>query len=210
VSESVSMSAFVVTTCSSGRTAPGPPAFVGRTSTKCYLSRRELLRSLALTPAVLLVPKTTYAQTISDETVGYEFVVPDSFTENSTVLSGGRKLYLYVKDDINVSAIATPIPGDFQKLTSFGSVDNVANTILPKEVNGKMNKVTAKPDTYIFDYEIKPPSQPEKRLITLFTIRPGQYIVTLTAQSNAENFAEHETQIRSIVDSFSLGKLPGY
>jgi len=179
-------------------------------STKCSLSRRDLLRSLALTPAVLLMPKTTYAQTITDDAVGYEFTVPDSFKENNTVLSGGRKLYLYVKDDVNVSAIATPIPGDFQKLTSFGSVDNVANTILPKEVSGKMNKVTARPDTYIFDYQIKPPNQPEKHLITLFTIRPGQYIVTLTAQANAENFAAQETQIRSIVDSFSLAKLPGY
>ncbi|KAJ8902930.1 hypothetical protein NDN08_006248 [Rhodosorus marinus] len=204
------MSAFVVTTCCRGLTATGQPAFERGTSTKCSLSRRELLRSLALTPAVLLMPKATYAQTVTDETVGYEFTVPDSFKENNTVLSGGRKLYLYVKDDVNVSAIATPIPGDFQKLTSFGSVDNVASTILPKEVTGKMNKVTAKPDTYIFDYQIKPPNQPEKHLITLFTIRPGQYIVTLTAQSNAENFAAQETQIRSIVDSFSLAKLSGY
>lgn len=175
----------------------------------CAATRREMLQWLALTP-VLMLPRSSKAVVVEDMNIGFQFSVPDTFKESNTVLSGGRKLYLYVKDDVNVSAIATPIPGDYQKLTSFGTVDNVSKTLLPEGVNGKMNNIDTKPSRYIFDYSITPPNQPEKRLLTLFTIRPGQYIVTVTAQCNAENFANEEPQLRQIITSFAMRELKGY
>eukprot|EP00188_Purpureofilum_apyrenoidigerum_P001283 Plantae.Rhodophyta-Purpureofilum_apyrenoidigerum.ctg16890.p1 GENE.Plantae.Rhodophyta-Purpureofilum_apyrenoidigerum.ctg16890~~Plantae.Rhodophyta-Purpureofilum_apyrenoidigerum.ctg16890.p1 ORF type:complete len:198 (+),score=30.42 Plantae.Rhodophyta-Purpureofilum_apyrenoidigerum.ctg16890:136-729(+) len=175
----------------------------------CSASRRQALRCLILAPGLLL-PKIAQARVVKDESIGFEFTVPENWKESNSVLSGGRKLYLYIKDDVNVSAVATPIAGDYQRLTSFGGVDTVAKTILPNQVNGKMNNIDTKPDRYIFDYNITPPNNTEKHLITLFTMRPGKCIVTITAQCDEKNFANLEPEMRSVIKSFVLQEERGY
>jgi len=180
-----------------------------RACVTCSASRRQALRYLILTPGLLL-PNKAQAKVVKDESIGFEFTVPEDWKESNSVLSGGRKLYLYVKGDINVAAVATPIAGDYQRLTSFGGVDAVAKTILPNQVTGRMNNIDTKPDRYIFDYNISPPNNPEKHLLTLFTMRPGRCIVTVTAQCDEKNFAAAEPEMRSVIKSFVLEEERGY
>jgi len=55
-----------------------------------------------------------------------------------------RELVAFVKDgtegDVNISMVSTPIAGDYKKLTSFGTMDTVMNTLVP---NGKKSGVTS-------------------------------------------------------------------
>jgi len=171
------------------------------------ISRRSVLQVLLSTallfssasptanPAFAADSSTLYKNSVDL----YEVSTPPSnweFKEGS--LPGGRKLIAWIEPalDGNITIVATPIASDFQKLTSFGTIDAVANTIIPpgKGLNGKMIRADStkvevdgsKQLAYVFEYELKPSSNKEMRhLWTLFCLRPGQNIITITAQCPA-------------------------
>lgn len=65
----------------------------------------------------------------ADDLHGYSFGVPASgWTKSTASLSSFREATIYVCDDdkdSNISMVSTPVAGDFQKLTSFGTMDTV-------------------------------------------------------------------------------------
>lgn len=103
--------------------------------------------------------------------------------------------------------VATPVPGDFQKLTSFGPLDNVLNTLVPtgKDVDGKV--ISAKVDTaknaYIIEYLITSKGI-ERHLLTVFSLQPGRWLLTMTGTAKEANWKEREADIRKAVDSYSI------
>lgn len=60
---------------------------------------------------------------------GYSFAVPASgWTRSTASLSSLRSATIYLCDDdndSNINMVSTPVASDFQKLTSFGGIDNV-------------------------------------------------------------------------------------
>lgn len=102
------------------------------------LSRRHFTRMVsALAVGVLLHPTNASAVAAPaalgsreiDEQYGYSFATPASgWTRSTASLSSFRTATVYVCDndkDANISMVVTPVPGDFQKLTSFGTIDNI-------------------------------------------------------------------------------------
>ena len=175
-------------------------------------SRRQILRLLGALPVVAASAAGVRAAEVPagvfrNDQFLYEFAPPKGdWKANQTTISGGRNIFAWVLDTPsavgNITAVATPIPGDFQKLTSFGTIDAVADTILPpnRGLDGKMISSSTVPisvegsqgSAYLFDYEIQPPGTTMNRrhLWTLFSLKPGQWIVSVTAQSDAGSSSE--------------------
>lgn len=118
---------------------------------------------------------------------------------------------MFVSDDdsdSNISLVETPVGGDFQKLSSFGSVDRLLDNLAPKSFpENKVFSVTndVKNNAYVIDYQLKPPGdRPIRRLLTVFSLKPGQYIITLTCQAPATFWPSKSETMRKVVDSFRL------
>lgn len=108
----------------------------------------------------------------------------------------------------SITAVGTPISADFRKLGSFGGAESVANTLVPKDSGGKVLGV--KEDTernaYIVYYRLKKGGDDGSwmRLLTVFSLIPSRYIVTVTAQAREDKWGEVEEDMRKCVDSFRL------
>lgn len=107
--------------------------------------------------------------------------------------------------------VSTPIPGDFQKLTSFGSLDNVLNTLVPrkgKDIEGRVisTRVDVANNAYVIEYEIEARGV-RRHLLTIFALQPGRSVLTLTAQAKDENWGKREGEFRAVADSFQLKTL---
>lgn len=153
--------------------------------------------------------------TVTDEQIGFMYTPPPSsdFTRVDTAISGGRRLTVYTHNtsgsDSNLSVVATGVTSDFTALTSFGSVDNVAKTILGssgKGVDSEMVAVAKRPadNAYVFEYKMRVRDGPTRRLLTVFSLQPGRWIITLTAQAREEEWPDVERELRAAVDSYRL------
>jgi PsbP len=145
------------------------------------------------------------------DTVNYSFQAPSGFTKTIASLSGGRIATIFVADDdqdTNVTMVETGVPSDFQKLTSFGSVDNFISTVVPTSVAG--NKlISVKDDSrknaYIVEYILKPSGTAKPRhLITVFSLQPGQYLFTLTGQCADARWDAKKNVLLAAADSFII------
>lgn len=65
----------------------------------------------------------------TNKAYGFSYKGPASgWTKNITSLSSGRSATIFLRDadgDSNISMVTTPVPGDFTKLSSFGTIDEV-------------------------------------------------------------------------------------
>lgn len=177
------------------------------------------------------------------------------WTRNTASLSSFREVTVYLCEedgDTNVNMVATPVPGDFQKLTSFGTMDNVLvrsschsvsaylcpervdpltdlfrtahssaslpmffvsreqDTLVPKGrkgIDGQVisTRVDSSKNAYVIEYTITSAGV-ARHLITVFSLQPGRYLLTLTGQAKEENWAKNEAVLKSIADSFVLNK----
>jgi len=101
------------------------------------------------------------------------------------------------------------VSSDFTQLTSFGSVDNVAKTILGgggKGVTAEMLAVDKRPadNAYVFEYTMRIKDGPTRRLLTVFSLQPGSWIITLTAQAREEEWPSVEKELRAAINSYKL------
>lgn len=103
--------------------------------------RRDVLRLSAVIAASLAFPKlkgiaATMTKTapelgekIDSGVFGYAFSTPpDGWSKQIVTLSSARTATIFVRDkdgDSNINMVSTPVSGDFTKLSSFGSIDNV-------------------------------------------------------------------------------------
>lgn len=100
--------------------------------------RRRFNSLLTALAAAAFTPKAAFAFNNTDQNVsvveendvfGYSFKVPSKgWTRSSASISSFRTVIVYLSDedsDSNINMVTTPVPGDFQKLTSFGLLENV-------------------------------------------------------------------------------------
>eukprot|EP00182_Erythrolobus_australicus_P006511 CAMPEP_0185837222 /NCGR_PEP_ID=MMETSP1353-20130828/11024_1 /TAXON_ID=1077150 /ORGANISM="Erythrolobus australicus, Strain CCMP3124" /LENGTH=314 /DNA_ID=CAMNT_0028536115 /DNA_START=74 /DNA_END=1015 /DNA_ORIENTATION=+ len=200
------------------------------------ISRRRFLNAtavLGLTAGFVAEPlRVSKADTVKPAEVFrnvsqfYELVPPEGWEKLGGSLSRGRQIVAWRlpaptsgdsgsgalggSADGNIAVVTSPIPADFQKLTSFGSIENVADLIVPqdKALGGRMIRADTRRVAfedgrelaYAFEYELRPTkTQPVKHLWTLFAIRPGQYVLTVTAQCPLGSPLEAE--VRKAFDS---------
>jgi PsbP len=199
-----------------------PHAAPGQTCASPRISRRALLTrtasasaaatALALTSLPFLPAQAdTAAAPEVVETYNYSFTAPANFSKSVVSLSGGRIATIFVSDadhDTNVTMVTTPVASDFQRLTSFGPVETVVNTVVPPNVAGnKLIAVTndAGNNAYVFDYELKPSGDKDlRRLRTVFSLQPGQNLCTLTAQATADRWDGVKDVLVGVTDSYRL------
>ena len=56
-------------------------------------------------------------------------------------------------------------------------------------------------NAYVIEYSIN--SRGEKRhLLTVFSLQPGRFLVTLTGQAKEENWGSREKDIRKVVETY--------
>ncbi len=143
-------------------------------------SRRTLLtQSIAAASSTILSSSfpflanaaSTNLQPYDDPEYGFRIQVPSSWEQSVQKLSGRRKALFFVdpnsasnggSTDTLLFVAYTPVRDDFTSLSSFGSVDQVAqSTILPKgdlagaEDSSKMLSATSKNNgKFIYHYEL--------------------------------------------------------
>lgn len=92
------------------------------------VSRRAALRLFAALVSVPALP-ALHVRAEANEQFGYSFDEPGrGWTRSTAELSSFREAVVFINDDdgdSNLSAVGTPVAGDYMKLTSFGSLDNV-------------------------------------------------------------------------------------
>jgi len=140
------------------------------------------------------------------------FEVPADWQASDTraVSSGGRRLVVYAdptNSDTNVFLLITPIRGDYTSLGSFGSLDSVQDTIIPRgpDVESDMLKAFTSPGRYNYEYTIVVPDQPKRHLNTVFTV-VADNIVTFTTQATEADFPKAQANLATIASSFALAK----
>jgi len=153
---------------------------------------------------------------VSNDKYGYTFSAPTAgWTRTDTTLNGMRELVAFVKDgsegDVNISMVSTPIAGDYKKLTSFGTMDTVLNTLVPSDkksgVSGEIitAELNSKMNAYVCEYTITPGADKEKRhLLTVFSLQPGRFIITLTAQTKEDDWEKNSALFRRVADSYRI------
>ena len=93
--------------------------------------------------------------------------------KESSLESGARRLIVFVnpKDaDENAFVLFSPVQPDYTSLGSFGSIDNVAATVLPPaDFPSEMLEMASEKGSYVFDYTITAPGEPKRHLKTAFS-----------------------------------------
>ena len=70
----------------------------------------------------------------------------------------------------------SPVQPDYTSLGSFGSIDNVAATVLPPaDFPSEMLEMASKKGSYVFDYTITAPGEPKRHLKTAYNMTPDEY-----------------------------------
>lgn len=208
-------------------------------------SRRSFFTSVAtvagvsalstISPMVSNAAESATLTPYEDSDFNFRLQVPSTWEKSEQNLSGRRKGIFFTdptsKDDTTgaietLGFIAyTPIRDDFTSLSSFGSVDNVAQTtILPKgdlaglDDASKMLSAVAKNNAYYFDYIATPvvPTESGAKMTktlkpqhfrTIFTLLPlkgaaGLTLVTVTLQTTEERYGEMKGVFDGVVDSY--------
>lgn len=177
-------------------------------------NRRSFLAGTAAIGASIVAPGPSRATEdftlYSDVKLGVKFEVPASWQKSEQEISGGRRLVIWVdpKDpDTNCFVAYTPVRGDYMSLGSFGPVDAVAMTVVPKAPNLKSKLLEAKQlkGNYFFDYTVQSEDQVARHLNTIFAVVPGEMLVTFTSQTTEERFSDLKPTISKGVDSFAIG-----
>jgi hypothetical protein len=182
-------------------------------------------------------PSSSDFSLFQDDLVGFQIKAPVQWKKSEQTLPDRRKIVLFVNDEgtnNDPSAAAgvgggngnekdlmfiayTPVRDDFTSLSSFGSVDQVAQmTILPKgqiagqDSESQMIVAEAKKNSYYFDYISKPMGQPKRHFRTIFTLiqgatgGAGSVLVTITLQTTEERYNDKlKPMFDEIMDSYA-------
>jgi hypothetical protein len=193
-------------------------------SRRSWISTAGLATSALLTQSVIpgIASAAETLETFKDEKLNFEIKVPSSWEKQVQSLPDRRKIILFLdptsdKDKNLLFFAFTPVRDDFTSLSSFGSVDQVAQmTILPKaemageENESKMIQAESKKNSYFFDYTAKTPGQPKTHFRTIFSLSSlpdsaGATLVTITAQAPEDKYSALKPLFDEIMDSY--GKL---
>mmetsp|Transcript_28450 Transcript_28450/g.40253 ORF Transcript_28450/g.40253 Transcript_28450/m.40253 type:complete len:249 (-) Transcript_28450:103-849(-) len=200
------------------------------TSTQLHLERRDLLTSAALLTAGSLIaisdpppakaeePPTKYTL-YKNENCGFQINVPSTWEKVVQQMPDRNEITLFLDPTSDrktlLSMAFTPIRDDFTSLSSFGSVDQVAQAvILPggeisgQKIESKMISAESKKSAYIFDYTSKPPQIEDQHYRTIFALAvgatggAGSILVSITAQTPESNYANLKSVFDDIEESY--------
>lgn len=197
-------------------------------------SRRAILLPLAAAlvagPTALLPSKPALAadalETFTDSRYGVSFGVPQGWTADTQTLPDGRRLVIATdpKDEsVNVFIAFTPIRPDYSSLGSFGTIDFVANTVLPQcgdlsyactfakgdGIDAQMLSKDIVKGNYAYDYTIEARGGPKRHLRSLFTVQAdagSSILVGLTAQCLEPRYKELAPTFKQVLASYQGGK----
>lgn len=142
------------------------------------------------------------------------FVVPEDWkklSDTTAAVSGGRRLVVYASptdNDFNCFLLLTPIRGDYTSLGSFGTLDSVQDTVIPRGegIDSQLIKSSSSTGKYTYEYTLGVPDQPKRRLKTVFSLM-SDTIVSFTVQSLEENYTPSVgTTSDGIISTFALNK----
>jgi hypothetical protein len=196
-----------------------------------FISRRALLLESSVAVAVmgtsllLVNPETSNAVSTltkyEDSDCKFSINLPSDWPQSTQTLPDRRRIVLYIKPDSDQKTLIflayTPVRDDFTSLSSFGSVDQVAQaTILPKGelagvegVESEMLSATTRQQAYFFDYTQKVPTQPETHFRTIFALATGatggagNVLVTITAQTPESEYGLMKPLFDDVIKSYS-------
>jgi len=191
-------------------------------SSSAPLSRRAILvgGGAALLPVHSAVAESL--ETYTDSRYGVSFGLPAGWTAVPQQLADGRRLVIASdpkEESSNVFIAFTPIRPDYSSLGSFGTIDYVANTVLPQcgdlsyacsfergdGVDAKMLSQASTKGNYIYDYSIEQKGGPKRRLQSLFTIQADEgssILVGLTAQCLDDRYAGLAPTFKEVISSY--------
>lgn len=135
-------------------------------------------------------------------------LLSDSANENL----GGRRLVVYSdpdNTDINCFVLITPVRGDYTSLGSFGTLDAVQDTVIPKGAGIESDLISSASSAgrYTYEYTISVPEQPKRHLTTVFSLL-NDNIVSFNVQSRETDFSPDVAKtLGSIVNTFAIKKL---
>lgn len=183
--------------------------------------------SAALTGASPVYAKDAEAapglEKYTDERYGGTFGVPAGWKPTPNQLEDGRRLVLATDpsdESTNIFIAFTPIRPDYTSLGSFGTIDFVANTVLPQcgdisypcsfekgdKIEAKMLEQSTVGGNYVYDYTIQEKGGPVRHLRSLFTVKTdggAGILVGLTAQCLELNYAGKSALFKEVLKSYS-------
>jgi hypothetical protein len=159
----------------------------------------------------------------TDERYGGTFGVPAGWKPTPNQLDDGRRLVLATDpsdESTNIFIAYTAIRPDYTSLGSFGTIDFVANTVLPQcgdisypcsfdkgdKIEAKMLEQSTVNGNYVYDYTIQEKGGPIRHLRSLFTVRVdggASLLVGLTAQCLEPNYAGKSALFQEVLKSYS-------
>ena len=166
--------------------------------------------ALSLNPVnahALEAPQPPLMKTWVDKVDKYSVDYPVGWTVSNGELSGERTVTAFVsdtKESTSISIVATPIPADFTRLTSFGDLNSY---LVPRGegIETEVLSQSSKGESMTIEYvSMKKPEDIKRHVVTVFALRPAESVIGLTAQALEADFAGDKAQIDAAVKSFKV------
>ena len=121
------------------------------------------------------------------------------------MLSGERPLRAWTSPNsasTSVSVVYTPIPADFNRLTSFGDLQGY---LKPKGegVETEVISEQSKGEKYTLEYISQAPENPKRHVITVFALRPQTSVLGVTAQAIESDWVANQEALKASIASFT-------
>eukprot|EP00631_Chrysoreinhardia_giraudii_P003771 CAMPEP_0197423982 /NCGR_PEP_ID=MMETSP1170-20131217/24002_1 /TAXON_ID=54406 /ORGANISM="Sarcinochrysis sp, Strain CCMP770" /LENGTH=210 /DNA_ID=CAMNT_0042951443 /DNA_START=65 /DNA_END=697 /DNA_ORIENTATION=- len=189
-----------------------------------WCERRRALADVGVLGGLALLPEVAGAA-MSEVTVPFApdvngestavatFSVPTEWTKLSDTTQsvvGGRRLVVYASPDDtdwNVFLLLTPIRGDYTSLGSFGTLDAVQDTIIPRGdgIDAQLISSASKSSTYVYEYTLAVPNQPKRHLKTIFSL-VADTLVTFNVQALEDTYTPDVAKISESILSTAIAK----
>jgi hypothetical protein len=186
-------------------------------------SRRGFITSVPLCASTLLLPRAEWATAAeaptayTDSATGVSFAYPSDWELVKKTLDRSQPPLVIVTKggapSTNAVLSTNFIRGDYPSLGSFGSpADVLVNLIPPPGTPGVSSEVLSaqnKGKTYEFDYKLAfEQTGVTRHLRTVFGITHSptgiDYLVTLTAQAEEQNYLTAKAELDAIVSSYKF------
>jgi hypothetical protein len=151
------------------------------------------------------VPLEKYTNRMFSTTLNY----PSNWEKKDATLSGDRTLVAFTDPqdfDTSASLVFSPVPADYNKLTSFGGADVVRRYLVPsgEGVETKVINEKMKGETYFLEYTVSAPDAPMRHVYSVFALRPQETVVGLTIQTKEETYSKNKEVLEAILPSFNI------
>lgn len=183
---------------------------IGIISSSYISSDMSTFASITLTPnfdVQQVLAKEDSSKLYKNDIYHSSFSYPSQWIKLEGILSGDRIIDAFVDPndkDTSVSIVYSPIPGDFNKLGSFGGKESLKLFILPSgdDIKTKVISESVQGETFRLDYLLDAPNIPTKHVQSLFALKPAELVYALNVQVNEDAYNNQKDLIDAIIPSF--------